>query len=75
MFTITILINILLGIIAVLLFCLIASLHEFGHFITAKACGIRSFLIVPNRLDTADSVFGADAENRLLATTDISAKK
>lgn len=41
MFTITILINILLGIIAVLLFCLIVSLHEFGHFITAKACGIR----------------------------------
>lgn len=37
----TILINILLGIIAVLLFGLIIFLHELGHFVTAKLSGIR----------------------------------
>ncbi|MDD5953317.1 MAG: site-2 protease family protein [Oscillospiraceae bacterium] len=34
-------ITVLLIILAVLLFCLIIVLHEFGHFITAKLCGIR----------------------------------
>lgn len=37
----TIFINILLGIIAVLLFGLIIFLHELGHFVTAKLSGIR----------------------------------
>lgn len=32
---------VLLIVIAVLLFCLIVLFHEFGHFITAKLCGIR----------------------------------
>ena len=34
-------INILLGIIAVLLFGLVIFLHELGHFVTAKMSGVR----------------------------------
>ena len=33
--------QVLLVIIAVLLFSLVITIHEFGHFITAKLCGIR----------------------------------
>ncbi len=33
--------TVILIIIAVLLFCVIILFHEFGHFITAKLCGIR----------------------------------
>ncbi len=33
--------TVLLIVIAALLFCLMILLHEFGHFITAKLCGIR----------------------------------
>lgn len=33
--------TVLLILIAVLLFCLIIFVHEFGHFITAKLCGIQ----------------------------------
>lgn len=33
--------TVILIVVAVLLFCLIILLHEFGHFFTAKLCGIR----------------------------------
>jgi regulator of sigma E protease len=35
------LLTVILIILAVVLFCLIILFHEFGHFITAKMCGIR----------------------------------
>lgn len=36
-----ILINIALAVIAILLFCLIVVVHEFGHFSMAKLCGVK----------------------------------
>lgn len=36
-----ILINIALAVIAILLFCLIVAVHEFGHFSMAKLCGVK----------------------------------
>ena len=33
--------TVLLIVIAVLLFCLIIFIHELGHFLTAKLCGIK----------------------------------
>lgn len=37
----SILINIALVVIAVMLFCLIVAIHEFGHFSMAKLCGVK----------------------------------
>lgn len=41
MIIISTIINIILIVVSVLLFCLIVTIHEFGHFISAKLSGVR----------------------------------